>query len=70
MDESLRCNLCVLRIYQVAQQRLHLTAFGAGMRRLFGRKSDFMQFCLAKSAAGEPNRWAVVRQTKGNEKIL
>ena len=37
--------------YKMRPTRLHLTAFGAGMRRPFGRIIDFTQFCLAKSGS-------------------
>jgi len=34
--------------FEAAQHRLHLTAFGVGLRRPFGRKSDFMQSCFVQ----------------------
>jgi hypothetical protein len=37
-----------IEIRFAAQHRLHLTAFGVGMWRPFGRKSDFTLSCPAK----------------------
>ena len=47
------------------QHRLHLTAFGAGMRRPFASFSCYHDFVAQpEPAAGDPNRWAVHRRRK------
>ena len=47
------------RYCNTAQQSVHLTASGVGMRRPSGGKVILRNLVLFKSAAGEPNRWVV-----------